>query len=137
RWPPSCHPPTTPTVSSVAPLIGTPRKLIVTRLIRYRELPRYDRARARQQSEPCTIADPCQNADEDRELEAVGRSCLRQHLPQYPEHRLGDAHGPDRPTKAARLVSFTLRRPLDGRRLATSASHPDRSRSRQVRGLGQ
>ena len=70
--------------------------------------------------------------DEDGELEHVPRAAARQHGPQQPEHRLRDAHRPDRAVEVAALVAFVLRRRLHARQEAEQPERPDGARHGEV-----
>ena len=69
------------------------------------------------------------------ELEDVEAGRARQRLPQEPQHRLGDRHGPHRSVEVAALVPFSGRRGFDARQLAERAEHPERAGDREVEHL--
>jgi Family of unknown function (DUF5924)/Protein of unknown function (DUF2914) len=101
-------------------------------LVGDRELTGNDRPGARQPSEAGEVPDEGEYADEHRELECVGAARVRQHLPQQPEHRLGDRHRPDGAVEVAALVSFTLRGRLDTRQSTEGAERPNGPREREI-----
>src|SRR5678816_4223904 len=74
-----------------------------------------NRARAWQEASAGEVTHPAKNAEEDHELQHIGRARLRQHFPKEPKDRLRDTDGPHRPVEIPPLATFALRRRLDAR----------------------
>src|SRR5260221_14568770 len=97
------------------PLTNATRGVIGS--VRDGELAGHDRPRARQKAAPRQVADPEEDADEDRQLDRFGAARARHHLPHQPQDRLREAHRPHQAVKIPALVPLSLRGRFDAGQL--------------------